>query len=144
MLPDWYAQASRFVGDNTNKGGTSTIDIYHFSCSSSQTVLTVLSSNIFIASCFIITFLIKLPYRPFIFLPQLQQTPRTHTPLIILADILHLVQIQLHGAALAFGVGICLALHAFAAALAPDNFVFGHYLVHSPWTMVDSFFYVQI
>ena len=59
-----------------------------------------------------------------ILLLQLHQTLRTHTPLVILTDILHLVQIQLHGAALAFGEGICLTLHTCTAAFATDNLVF--------------------
>jgi len=60
-----------------------------------------------------------------VFLLQLHQTSGTHTAVIILADVLHLVQIQLHSAALAFGEGICLALHAFAAAFALYDLVFG-------------------
>jgi hypothetical protein len=37
-----------------------------------------------------------------IFLLQSNQTPRAQTPIIQLTYILHLVQIQLHGTALAF------------------------------------------
>jgi hypothetical protein len=60
-----------------------------------------------------------------IFLLQLQQTRRAHATFIILTDILHFVQIELYGAALAFGERICLALHAFAASLTGYDLVFG-------------------
>lgn len=64
---------------------------------------------------------------------QFQQTLSAHTAIIILADVLHLVNAQLHHTALAFGVGICLTLYAFTATLAGDDLMFGHFesMVHS-------------
>lgn len=66
-----------------------------------------------------------------ILLLQHPQTFRAHTALVILADILHFVQAQLNRTALAFGEGVRLTFHGFAAAFAADDLVFGVEEVHS-------------
>lgn len=55
---------------------------------------------------------------------QLRKAGRAQAAFIEIADVLYLVDGKLHGAALAFGKRIGLALNTFAAALAGDNLVF--------------------
>jgi hypothetical protein len=61
-----------------------------------------------------------------VFLLQLKKAFGAETAFVILADILHLVKVQVHYTALAFGIGISLTLNGGAAAFARYNLVFCH------------------
>jgi hypothetical protein len=60
-----------------------------------------------------------------IFLLQFKQAFGTQAAVIQLRDILYFVNAELHHAALAFGVRICLALNSTVTPLAGNDFVFG-------------------
>lgn len=60
-----------------------------------------------------------------IFVLQLEKAFGTKTPIVQFGNILHLVNAQLNYAALAFGIGIGLALNSGSAPFAWNDFVFG-------------------
>jgi len=58
-----------------------------------------------------------------VFLLQLAKAINAQTAIIQFAHILHFVYAELYIAALAFGIGVCLALKSSAATVAVDGFV---------------------